>query len=122
MKKWDKVQEILENKKDQPNVINKGEWSALHWICWSGDIKILETLLKDSTFQNKMNFYKEDSNGKTPISLAVQFEHFEIIKLLINQNWISLRKKDNSGKSLCDYFKERKLFEIVFMIQGFDTG
>ena len=46
----------------------------------------------------------------------------EIVKILLNDNRISIRKKTNKGKAAFDIAKTNNHSEIMKLIKEFDTG
>ena len=58
---------------------------------------------------------------KNPFYIACEKGHIEIVKILLNDKRISIRKKTN-GKTAIDIAKEENHSHIVKLIQEFDTG
>ena len=78
----EKVLEILSNKdKININYQNENGWSALHFACDEGNLKVVEILIKAHIELNLTNNEK-----KTPLHISVSHGYFDISKLLIENN------------------------------------
>jgi ankyrin repeat protein len=70
-----------------------GRW-PISWACANGHLKIVEMLLKEDR-ESQINL--PDSKYRSPFSLAIEFSHLAISKLLIAVGGIDLNMADNDG-------------------------
>ncbi|XP_063628854.1 rabankyrin-5 [Cydia splendana] len=68
--------------------------SPLHLCCTWGLTDVIQTLLEHGA-----NINSKDSEGKTPLHIAIENQHEGIISLLLSQPGIDLSARDNKGVS-----------------------
>lgn len=73
------VKKLIENGKDVNSYDINGN-TLLHEACINGNIDIINFLISNNANINKRNYYSMD----TPLHKAVQFNHIEIVQLLID--------------------------------------
>ncbi|WP_265027666.1 ankyrin repeat domain-containing protein [Wolbachia endosymbiont (group B) of Chorthippus parallelus] len=76
------VKLLLKNEKGLLSVNNKGksDWRPLHYAAEGGHLPIVKFLIEKKADINAVN-----SDGKTPLELAREREHQEIVSLLLNE-------------------------------------
>ena len=91
----EKILEIIsyENMYDI-NYQNENGWTALHYACDEGNLKIAEILIKD-----RCNVNIKNNDKKTPLHYSVSRGYFDITKLLID-NGGDLNCLDNENNNL----------------------
>ena len=114
-KKGDKerVFEILANKdKININYQNENGWTALHFACDEGNLKIVEILIKAHAELNLINNEK-----KTPLHISVSHGYFDISKLLIenNANLDCVDNEKNLAIHLCALHGHNEL--LTYMLE-----
>ena len=58
--------------------------SALHWAAMKGNTRMTEAILSHKPFVNIQDFF-----GRTPLYLAVQYEHIDVVCLLLKSRALS---------------------------------
>lgn len=86
--------EIMLTKNDKPWVVNEQKddgYSALHLAALNNHVDVVELLLR----LGKANKDYQNTNLQTPLHLAIQRQHGEIVKLLVGESAnLSLQDKD----------------------------
>jgi ankyrin repeat protein len=73
-----KAAKLLLEKGADPNPADKlGKLTPLHYAAWSGDVELVRVLLA-----GKGDREAEDEGGRTPLDLAKQRKHSEVVKML----------------------------------------
>lgn len=91
---------LLLKARANPNVVNYFGNTALLLACRSGNLKVVEHLLKSGADSNL-------SNGDSPLQIAVNGNHTEIVELLIN--WSANRSFRNTlNQTEPDLARERQ--------------
>ena len=85
----EKVLELLHDKNININFQNENGWSALHYACDEGNLKIVDILIKA-----KINLNLSNNEKKTPLHLSVIRGYFDISKILI-ENGSNINCVDN---------------------------
>ena len=85
----EKMLELLSTNKININFQNENGWSALHFACDEGNLKIVDILIKSKADLNLKNNEK-----KTALNIAVMRGFFDISKLLI-ENGANINIRDN---------------------------
>ena len=97
--------------------------SALHIACFKGRQLVVQTLLaSDSVDENIINLGK--SNGKTPLFIAIQKRHPEVVRVLLNDNRIQVNLHDNRGATplwIASKLGELKSVEMLLKVEGIHT-
>lgn len=79
---WDKIVQILLSKKVNINAVSKKYGlTALHFACMQGHTNVVKVLLIGGA-----NKGIKDIDGMTPLDLAKENKHFNIVELLNNPN------------------------------------
>ena len=86
--------EIIKNKNVDINYQNENGWTALHYACDEGNLKIAEILIKAHC-----NINIKNNENKIPLYYSVSRGYFDITKLLI-ENGGDLNCLDNENNNL----------------------
>ena len=123
------IYSVLYNHNDNPEIINllikeKGninsdieiELNNIHEIhsiftlsCYKGLTNVVKVLLLNNVNVN----YQTKPKGETGLHLAVQNNHFEIVKLLLSHNLVVVEQIDNNGKKPFDIAQEKGYNDII---------
>jgi len=87
----------------------KYETTALNFVSIKGCIKIAAILLADK--RTNINLANE-SDGKTPLMLAAENGHSEIVKLYIKKG-ADLNQKDKNGKTALMLVQEKGIYQVI---------
>ncbi|GMI24408.1 hypothetical protein TeGR_g12431 [Tetraparma gracilis] len=96
------------------------DWSPLHWASRTGNMEIALALLKVSTAPLE----SQDTENRTPLLVAAENEHFELVKVLVNDfkaNPNARNKRDESAADIGDD-KTREFVESYCFKQTFDVA
>ena len=76
------------------------KWKGkVHWACTVGKSDVMKLLVKRPDVE-QVDFNAIDDHGKTPLILACQYGHHDIVKLLLaNCKQIDVNAQDNHGKT-----------------------
>ena len=85
----EKLLELLSSNEININFQNENGWSALHYACDEGNLKIVDILIKSSIDLNL-----KTNEKKTALNLSVLRGYFDISKLLI-ENGAKINIRDN---------------------------
>ena len=85
----EKLLELLSSKQININFQNENGWSALHFACDEGNLKIVDILIK-----SKVNLNLKTIEKKTALHISVLRGYFDISKLLI-ENGAKINLRDN---------------------------
>ena len=89
--------------------------SIFTFACFKGFTNIVKVLL-----DNKVNVnYQTKLKGETGLHLAVLYNHFETVKLLLNNNLVIVEQIDNNGKKPFDIAKEKGNNEIIDLFNNY---
>ena len=89
--------------------------SIFTFACFKGLVNIVKVLL-----DNKVNVnYQTKLKGETGLHLAVQYQHIEIIKLLLNNNVVFVDQVDYNGKKPFDIAKEKGNKDIINLFNNY---
>jgi len=88
-------------------------WNALE----DGKVEEIRTLLQSK----QININQQNHLGETPLYFACQKGHIDIVKILLNDKRVSIRKT-NKGKTVFDIAKTNNHSEIMKLIKEADTG
>ena len=90
-KKGDKegLLKLLQNKQININFQNENGWSALHFACDEGNLKVVDILIK-----SKIDLNLKTNEKKTALHISVFRGYFDISKLLI-ENGAAINVRDN---------------------------
>lgn len=72
----------------------KDKASPLHLCCQWGLVRVLQTLIDHGANVNAL-----DSSNKTPLHIAIENQHEEIIKILLCHPNIDLKIRDKAGNT-----------------------
>jgi len=84
---------------------------ALMQACEIGKLDTLKKLFSSTSNKLLSKYFAYPSNNKTPLHLAVENNHIEIIDFLIKNGFL-LDKKDIFNKTPLDYARELNYYEI----------
>ena len=87
------MQKIVIDKNGTINYCDEAKWTALHYACDEGCLKIVEILLKANCDVNV-----KTNTKKTPLHLSASHGYFDISKMLI-ENGCSINQFDNEKNS-----------------------
>jgi serine/threonine-protein phosphatase 6 regulatory ankyrin repeat subunit B len=81
------------------NIIDNNNCNALHYACREGQSDVVELLLK-----HHCNINLNNKEMKTPLFIACEFGHVDIVKMLINQDncMIDVLDVEGNGITLID--------------------
>lgn len=79
---------------DGPSELSSARESPLHLCCQWGLTKVLQTLIEHGSNVNAV-----DCDNKTPLHVAIQNQHEEIISVLLKHPSIDLKIRDKSGNT-----------------------
>lgn len=79
---------------DGPTETSASRESPLHLCCQWGLTRVLQTLI-----EHKANVNSVDCDNKTPLHVAIQNQHEEIIVMLLQHPSIDLKVRDKSGNT-----------------------
>ena len=85
------ISDLIEKENADDDIFNSVEdnkWSPLHYVCVSGEIKILKFLL-----EKRVNCNKVTIDEWTPLQLAVYFGKAEVVEALLQSPNILINKK-----------------------------
>ena len=85
------VSDLIEKEnpdEDLFNCVEDNKWSPLHYVCVSGELKILKFLL-----DKRVNCNKVTIDEWTPLQLAVYFGRVEVVEALLQSSNILINKK-----------------------------
>ena len=85
----EKLLELLSSKQVNINFQNENGWSALHFACDEGNLKIVDILIK-----SKINLNLKTNEKKTALHISVLRGYFDISKLLL-ENGAKINLRDN---------------------------
>ena len=85
----EKLLELIGSKHININFQNENGWTALHFACDEGNLKIVEILIK-----SKADLNLKTNEKKTPLHISVYRGYFDISKLLI-ENGANINIRDN---------------------------
>ena len=85
----EKLLDLLSSKQININFQNENGWSALHFACDEGNLKIAEILIK-----SKIDLNLKTNEKKTSLHISVFRGYFDISKLLI-ENGAKINLRDN---------------------------
>ena len=108
-------QGILDSRKQEATAKAKEgrtEWPDIMKASFAGDIKCLNTLLKDE-LQLDVNW--QDSNGVTPLVLASREGHTEMVKILLDKD-AQVNKQDKSSSSALMMASKQGHTEVVQLL------
>ena len=92
------------------NYKDESGWTALHYSCDEGNLKIVDILIKSN-----IDINCRTNNKKTPIHLAVTHGYFDITKLLI-ENGCSINVIDDEKNSvihICATMSHQELLKYL---------
>ena len=110
---FDIVKYLIEKANADLAIRTNSQRSIIHIACQYNQIEVLNYLLQHP---NLPIFLKEDhynSQGKTPVFLACENGHLEIVKLLHEQYQVNLSATDNEGHTLIHIACIKNYSEIV---------
>ena len=102
----------LPNKSGNINYIDENGYSAIHYACLEGNLKIAEILIKTNCDCNIRTFEK-----KTPLHFAAIQGYFDISKLLI-ENGAILNTNDNEKNTPLHYCSMKGHLELLKYFLG----
>jgi ankyrin repeat protein len=113
----DLLQELCQNACKNGNVNNLDDesYTLLHHACRSktADLQLVVMLIKHGADINCLTMYK-----KTPLHLAAQWGHIEIVKYLISKN-ANINTKDCSNMNpIFDAYSERQNDIVKILIEN----
>jgi len=82
--------------------------------CEDANVEEVRKLLQNE----QVNINWQNYLGETPFYIACSKGHIDIVKLLLNEKRLSIRKKTNKGKTALDVAKS----EVAKLIKEVDTG
>lgn len=94
------------------NTEDKNGDSALEKAIWHNNTEIAKLLLNVPNINVNTYDFKKD----TPLINAIENNNYTIVKLLLEKG-ASLKKDDNSGKSVVEFAKKKRNKQIIELIQ-----
>jgi ankyrin repeat protein len=73
-----------------------------------GDVRLVQEQLINADFK--------DEHGRTPLSVAAECGHMEVVKLLLATNGVDPTSKDNCGQTPLSYAAEEGHVEVVKLL------
>ncbi|ORY28671.1 ankyrin, partial [Neocallimastix californiae] len=79
-----KIEALLLNKANEKLIEQKNKkWLVLHYLC---SIKVYKEKIIDFLLEHKVNLNNRNSKGKLPLQIAVKYNNFPMVELLIKNN------------------------------------
>jgi acyl-CoA-binding protein len=104
LKKLVKYIEITQQSLDQ---VDENGMTLMMWACDRGYVHIVEYLMSKHADLNI-----QDTDGQTSLHYAVSCEHFDIVKLLLNNKNINVDLMDNDGSKAVELTDNKDIIEI----------
>ncbi|KAK4905318.1 Nuclear factor NF-kappa-B p105 subunit, partial [Elasticomyces elasticus] len=90
-----KIVETLLQKGESPNQVDsQGRW-PFGWAIYKGQLAVVKLLLKDRRTQPNGS----EISDRTPLMLAIQGRHIDIITYLIGEPKVDINRKDHAGRT-----------------------
>ena len=102
----EKILELISHPKLNINYKNEEGWSALHFACDEGNLKVADILIKAN-----ININSQDNNGHTAFHFACIGTVAAVLTLLLNHK-PNVFLEDKAGKRACVYLKTPEMKEI----------
>lgn len=83
---------------------------AVHWACYSGDLEILQILIRENMWLDDKNYY-----GFTPMILACKWRHPEIVRELLaaGADWTPVSREGHDALWFAENNYNRKAAKMI---------